>query len=109
MILGSPTKHLNLDSFPLFKAQIQARYEAHRRTRNEQQRSKLLDPAFAGVTLDPILQRIHDPKIEPGYVDPRHCLVFWARPPEKIRCLIGELQRKLRSVAPSAFVFRSPK
>lgn len=95
---------LNLTHFPQSKAQIQARYEAHRRNRNEEQRSKLLDPGFTGVTLDPILQRIHDPSIEPGYVDPRHCLVFWARPPRKTRRLIGEVQQKLLSIAPSALI-----
>ncbi|KAI9793645.1 MAG: transport between ER and Golgi ATPase protein [Peltula sp. TS41687] len=81
-------------------AQIQARYEAHRRARNEQQRLKLLDPGFTGVSLDPILQRVHDPSIEPGYVDPRNCLVFWARPPKRIRHLIGDVQQKLLSIAP---------
>ncbi|KAI9805361.1 MAG: transport between ER and Golgi ATPase protein [Piccolia ochrophora] len=85
-------------------AQIQVRYDKHRTTRNDQQKVKLLDPNFPGVTLDTILQRIEEAKTTPGYVDPRHCLVFWARPPEKVRELIREVQRRLITVAPNLWL-----
>ncbi|EON65547.1 hypothetical protein W97_04785 [Coniosporium apollinis CBS 100218] len=85
-------------------AQIQARYSTHRATRNTQQKTKLLAPDFSGVTLDPILQRLYDPTIEPGYTDPRHCFVFWARPPQKVKALIADVQEKLRAVAPNLWL-----
>lgn len=51
--------------------------------------------------IDPILLRLEDQKIEPGFVDPRHCLVFWARPTEAVRSLIAQIQLKLLVAAPS--------
>lgn len=53
------------------------------------------------MILDPVLQKIEDPKIEPGFQDPRHCLVFWARPPQHIKALVGTVQQKLLALAPS--------
>ncbi|KAK2625088.1 hypothetical protein QTJ16_005457 [Diplocarpon rosae] len=82
-------------------ALLQARYATHRTTRNAQQREKLLSPSFTGLILDPILQRLTDPSIEPGYVDPRNCLVFWARPPAHIRALVDQVQQKLLLSAPN--------
>ncbi|KAK5725536.1 hypothetical protein LTR15_003724 [Elasticomyces elasticus] len=82
-------------------AQIQTRYNTHRNNRNAQQRAKLLSLDFLGVTIDEILARLEDPTIEPGFRDWRHCLVFWARPPMKVRDLIGKVQEKLLDVAPS--------
>ncbi|TKA73875.1 hypothetical protein B0A55_04480 [Friedmanniomyces simplex] len=73
---------------PVNNAQIQARYTTHRTTRNAQQRVKLLAPDFPGVSVDEILAKLEDPSIEPGFTDWRHCLVFWARPPVKVRSLI---------------------
>ncbi len=98
---ASSAVQLSVSDGCLSQAQIQALYESHRRKRNEEQREKLLDPAFEGVVLDPILQKIADPEIEPGYIDPRHCLVFWARPPAHIRTLIAQVQQKLLTAAPS--------
>lgn len=83
------------------QAQLQTRYGTHRSTRNGQQKAKLLSPDFSGLILDPILQRLMDPSIEPGFVDPRNCLVFWARPPSHIRSLVDQVQQKLLSLAPS--------
>jgi vesicle-fusing ATPase len=83
------------------QTQIQARYDTHRLTRNEQQKAKFLDPAFTGLILDPILQKLENPELQHGYVDPRHCLVFWARPTIEIRDLVASIQQKLRRVAPS--------
>jgi hypothetical protein len=64
------------------QAQLQARYAIHRTTRNGQQKAKLLSSEFSGLILDPILQRLADPAIEPGFIDPRnwyvHCFfVAW--------------------------------
>lgn len=61
----------------------------------------MLDAAFPGVNIDPILLRVSDPMIEPGFVDPRHCLVFWGRPTTKVKDLIQRVQQELLSVAPS--------
>jgi vesicle-fusing ATPase len=61
----------------------------------------MLDMSFPGVNIDPILLRLSDSTIEPGYVDPRHCLVFWGRPTQKIKDLINRVQQELLTVAPS--------
>lgn len=84
----------------LHQAQIQALYQKHRTNRNAQQKSRLLAPDFPGVTVDGILAKLEAPSIESDFKDWRHCLVFWARPPAKVRTLIAEVQEKLRSVAP---------
>ncbi|KAI9812587.1 MAG: transport between ER and Golgi ATPase protein [Pycnora praestabilis] len=84
--------------------QLQARYNTHRTTRNSQQKAKLLAPDFSGVILDLILQKVEDPVLDVGFADPRNCLVFWARPPQKIRDLIGNIQQKLRKVAPNLWL-----
>jgi vesicle-fusing ATPase len=75
----------------------------HRSTRNAQQKAKLLDEGFAGVSIDPVLARLSDTSIEPGYVDPRHCLVFWGRPTEKVKNLIERVQQELSSIVPSEY------
>ncbi|KAF2747170.1 hypothetical protein M011DRAFT_468057 [Sporormia fimetaria CBS 119925] len=85
-------------------SEIQARYNAHRTTRNAQQKTQLLSPAFKGVNIDPILLRLTDPAIEPGYADPRHCLVFWARPPQHLKDLILKIQKELQTVAPNLWL-----
>ncbi|KAI9724730.1 MAG: hypothetical protein M1812_000005 [Candelaria pacifica] len=85
-------------------AALQARYATHRVTRNNQQKAKLLDQSFSGVILDQILRKIEDPNIEPGYTDPRHCLVFWARPPQNLKDLIAEIQELLLTVSPNLWV-----
>lgn len=86
------------------QAQLQTRYATHRNTRNAQQKEKLLSPEFSGLILDPVLQRLVDPTIEPDYVDPRNCIVFWARPPAHIRALVDRVQQKLKSLAPSMYI-----
>jgi hypothetical protein len=82
------------------QAQIQARYTIHRTNRNAQQRAKLLGPDFPGVTIDQILAKLEDPTIEPGFKDWRHCLVFWARPPNAVRGLIATIQSRLKAIVP---------
>ena len=54
------------------------------------------------MTIDEMLAKLEDPAtIEAGFKDWRNCLVFWARPPEKVRELIAEVQRRLLDVVPS--------
>lgn len=98
---------LNYHQHPLTDTQkrLQERYTVHRTTRNAAQKSKLLAPTFNAFNLDVILQRLEDPTIEPGFVDPRHCLVFWARPPAHVKSLIAEVQRRIRVAAPSMYQF----
>lgn len=83
---------------------IQDRYNAHRTKRNAQQKEKLTAPDFQGVLLDTILQRLEDPSIEPGFTDERHCLVLWARPPQRLKELIHQVQQKLLAAAPHLWV-----
>ncbi|EIN06647.1 hypothetical protein PUNSTDRAFT_71911 [Punctularia strigosozonata HHB-11173 SS5] len=80
-------------------AEIQKVYTAHRTQRFAKQRSLFLSEAFK-PEVDTILQRTLDPSIEPGYVDPRHSIVLWARPPAPVRALVAEIQRKLLVAAP---------
>jgi vesicle-fusing ATPase len=61
----------------------------------------MLDENFPGVSIDPILLKLYDNTIEPGFVDPRHCFVFWGRPTEKVKDLINQIQQELLTVAPS--------
>ncbi|KAF1985776.1 hypothetical protein K402DRAFT_413071 [Aulographum hederae CBS 113979] len=84
--------------------ELQARYDTHRTTRNGQQKGKLLDANFQGVNIDQILLRLHDKTVQPGFVDPRFCLVFWARPPQKVKALIGKVQQKLLTAAPNLWL-----
>ncbi|KAJ7683643.1 RNA ligase/cyclic nucleotide phosphodiesterase [Mycena rosella] len=85
-------------------AQIQACYQAHRITRNTQQKGRFLSPDFEGVSVDPILLRLDDPSIEPGFVDTRNSMVFIARPPQKVQALIQECQKKLKEVIPNLWI-----
>ncbi|RHZ55958.1 hypothetical protein CDV55_103348 [Aspergillus turcosus] len=88
-------------------AQLQSRYENRRVNRNAQQASKILAPDFAGWNLDKILMRLDGPAKEEGFVDPRNCLVIWARPPSPIRDLVKFVQSELRSVAPTLWFMPS--
>jgi vesicle-fusing ATPase len=83
--------------------EIQARYEAHRTKRNEQQKAKLLNPMFEGLVLDTILQRLLDPLIEPGFVDPRHSITVWARPTGKVKDIAAMIQQRLLAASPSEY------
>ncbi|KAI9675586.1 MAG: transport between ER and Golgi ATPase protein [Caeruleum heppii] len=84
---------------------IQRAYTTHRVNRNAQQRAALLDSDFPALTLDPTLCALNDPdKVKAGFRDERHCLVFWARPTQRIRNLVGDIQQKLRSVAPNLWL-----
>ncbi|KAK4126665.1 hypothetical protein N657DRAFT_640525 [Parathielavia appendiculata] len=85
-------------------AEMQARYATHRATRNAQQRGNFLTPEFKGLSIDPILLRLENPDIEPGFKDPRNCLVFWARPPDHIVRLASHLQTLLAKAAPGLWL-----
>ncbi|KAK4613589.1 hypothetical protein CLAFUW4_09406 [Fulvia fulva] len=87
--------------------QIQQRYSDHRTNRNSQQKSKLLARDFPGVTVDSILAKLENPEQFPGYEDPRHCLVFWARPSAAVRDLIGKIQTRLTEVLPNLWTMPS--
>lgn len=73
----------------------------HRETRNDQQKSKLLAPEFSGFIIDEVLHKLVNPETNPGYIDPRNCLVFWARPATRVRQLVEILQKRLLECAPS--------
>ncbi|GFG14200.1 hypothetical protein IFM5058_06830 [Aspergillus udagawae] len=88
-------------------AQLQSHYETHRVNRNAQQAAKILAPDFAGWILDEILMRLDGPAKEEGFIDPRNCLVIWARPSSPIRDLIKFVQSELRSVAPTLWFMPS--
>ncbi|KAJ5678081.1 uncharacterized protein N7477_003714 [Penicillium maclennaniae] len=85
-------------------AELQSRYEKHRTTRNEQQRDKTLREDFPGWTVDNILTRLDGAAKEEGFLDPRNCLVIWARPPSHICDLISAVQTELKAVAPSLWL-----
>ncbi len=76
-------------------------YSVHRVNRNAQQKAKFLAEDFTELIIDPFLLRLENPSIEPGFRDPRHCLVFWARPPDHIVRLATHVQNLLRAAAPS--------
>lgn len=84
----------------ILQAEIQVRYTTHRTTRTGLQRSKILDPSFSEWMIDPILAKLDGPNKDPAFKDERNCIVFWGRPPQHIRDMIGEIQEELRSVAP---------
>lgn len=84
-----------------FQAEIQALYSVHRVRRNQQQKDKFLSDDFKELVIDPYLLRLERPEIEPGFKDPRNCLVLWARPADHVVRLAVRLQELLRGVAPS--------
>ncbi|KAF8426015.1 RNA ligase/cyclic nucleotide phosphodiesterase [Tirmania nivea] len=82
-------------------AHIATAYSRHRTARNALSRTTILSQDFPGPTVDPLLTRLiaHSPSltqlVEDDALDPRHGLVFWARPSEGVKRLIGEVQRLL--------------
>ncbi|KAJ5356659.1 RNA ligase/cyclic nucleotide phosphodiesterase [Penicillium concentricum] len=85
-------------------ATLQSRYEKHRVARNSQQSAKILADSFPGWSLDEILKRLDGPGKEDGFVDPRNCLVIWARPSPQVRNLITFVQNELKSISPSLWL-----
>ncbi|KAF3923288.1 hypothetical protein ABW21_db0202247 [Orbilia brochopaga] len=86
-------------------ARIQEAYNTHRTTRNALSRHKLLtDPT--PIKLDYILLKSH--VLNDGTIDHRNCLVFWARPPLRVRNFIATVQAKLKAVAPNLWLMPPP-
>ncbi|KAJ5812812.1 RNA ligase/cyclic nucleotide phosphodiesterase [Penicillium robsamsonii] len=83
---------------------LQSRYENHRVARNSQQSAKILADSFPGWSVDEILKRLDGPGKEDGFVDPRNCLVIWARPSTQVRDLISFIQHELKSISPSLWL-----
>ncbi|KAI8725204.1 hypothetical protein NCS52_00091000 [Fusarium sp. LHS14.1] len=86
------------------KAEIQTLYSVHRTKRNAQQAEKFLDSNFKELIIDQYLLRLEDQTVEPGFRDPRNCLVFWARPPDHVIRLAGKLQELLKQAAPNVWL-----
>ena len=74
---------------------------------------------FPGVTVDPILQELEYARGSPAAqyafpgsprkrgedeIDPRNCLVFWARPTKPVMDLIGRIQLRLKELAPDLWI-----
>ncbi|KAH6613814.1 RNA ligase/cyclic nucleotide phosphodiesterase [Chaetomium sp. MPI-SDFR-AT-0129] len=100
---GNPYDAL-IDACQDSPAKLQSLYATHRTSRNKQQREKFLSSEFKDLNIDPILLRLEKPEVEPGFKDPRHCLVFWARPPDHIVKLARHLQTLLQAAAPNLWL-----
>jgi len=44
--------------------------------------------------------RVSTASTSPRFEDHRHNLVLWARPPQRLRDVVGECQRRLREIVP---------
>ncbi|KAF5025247.1 hypothetical protein F66182_2713 [Fusarium sp. NRRL 66182] len=88
-------------------AEIQTLYSVHRAKRNAQQAEKFLASDFQELIIDQTLLRLEDQTVEPGFLDKRNCLVFWARPPDHIIRLASKLQELLKQAAPSVWLMPS--
>lgn len=101
------------------QAQVQNAYQTHRTTRNANQRLRLESADFPGVTVDPILRELEYVRGSPAAayafvgsaekrskdaIDPRNCLVFWARPPATVMDLIHRIQARLKTFAPDLWL-----
>ncbi|KAM0415742.1 hypothetical protein ACHAPT_013290 [Fusarium lateritium] len=85
-------------------AEIQTLYSVHRTKRNAQQAEKFLITNFKELIIDQYLLRLEDQTVEPGFRDPRNCLVFWARPPDHVIRLAAKLQELLKQAAPNVWL-----
>jgi len=83
---------------------LQESYQLHRETRNRQQKAKILSDDFSGWILDEHLVKLDGHQRDDDYVDPRNCLVFWGRPPGKVKQLIHIIQQKLKDAAPDIWL-----
>ena len=43
-------------------------------------------------------------EVSPRFEDHRHNLTLWARPPQRLRDVIGECQRRLREIVPGEYM-----
>ncbi|KAI5809101.1 RNA ligase/cyclic nucleotide phosphodiesterase [Peziza echinospora] len=99
-------------------ARMQTAYTTHRTARNLLSRNTILSPTFPGPTIDPLLSAVvaASPSptdlLESDSVDPRHCLVVWARPPTRIKILLQHIQARLLSALtgiPTAKLWTMPQ
>lgn len=72
----------------------------------------MLAPGFE-FTPDPILAKLlanerRESSEEEEYLDPRHCLVFWARPSQAVKDIIAEIQSQMRGLFPSMLNLTCP-
>jgi vesicle-fusing ATPase len=88
----------------IVQLQIQRRYETHRTNRNQQQKDKILSPSFTAFSPDEILAKLEDKQNFPDYIDPRHCLVLWARPTQAVKDIIRDIQHELKSRFPNIWL-----
>lgn len=79
---------------------IQQAYAAHRAEGLAQQRRDFLAADFPGLVIDQHLLRLQRAPAEAGFRDERHCLVFWARPPNHLLRLAARLQQMLLEASP---------
>ncbi|KAJ5187129.1 Ribosomal protein L44e [Penicillium cf. viridicatum] len=76
--------------------QLQIAYEDHRSNRNALFRNHICQPGFCEWKEDQILSKVLE--AEKGltdFVDLRHNLAFWARPPQHIRNLVYKIQQEI--------------
>ncbi|KAL7275359.1 hypothetical protein RUND412_001695 [Rhizina undulata] len=98
---------------------IQKAYQTHRTSRNLLWRKKLSLPESNGIKVDEILQEleyVHGKRSIPelegknhrkrdvAEIDPRNCLVFWARPTSEVQDLVGKVQVMLKELAPDIWL-----
>ncbi|KAJ5207258.1 Ribosomal protein L44e [Penicillium cf. griseofulvum] len=76
--------------------QLQIAYETHRSNRNALFRNQICQPGFSEWKEDEILSKVLEAdKGLTDFVDPRHNLAFWARPPQHIRDLVYKIQQDI--------------
>ncbi|OQE41870.1 hypothetical protein PENCOP_c004G07558 [Penicillium coprophilum] len=76
--------------------QLQIAYETHRSNRNASFRNKICQPGFFEWKEDEVLSKVLEAKAgSTDFVDSRHNLAFWARPPQHIRDLVYKIQQDI--------------
>ncbi|KAJ5170729.1 Ribosomal protein L44e [Penicillium coprophilum] len=76
--------------------QLQIAYETHRSNRNASFRDEICQPGFCKWKEDEILSQVLEAKMgSTDFVDSRHNLAFWARPPQHIRDLVYKIQQEI--------------
>ncbi|KAJ5788171.1 Ribosomal protein L44e [Penicillium paradoxum] len=76
--------------------QLQLAYETHRNKRTAVFKDQICQPGFHEWKKDEILSQVLE--VEKGltdFIDPRHNLAFWARPPQHVRDLVYKIQQRI--------------
>ncbi|KAJ6083712.1 hypothetical protein N7467_007847 [Penicillium canescens] len=80
--------------------QLQIAYTVHRSNRNAVFRTQLLQSGFREWKDDEFLRQVLEAERGlTGFVDPRHNIAFWARPPQHIRDLVYNIQQEVAPLA----------